>query len=121
MIKYECIKEITKALRKNFKGIQSNSYGYCCTSDYDAYHDYTNNDDYVCAKIYKGGLNNDYNYNTNEFELGDTVFFMWTLTNFALDDVIKVMTEICDRYNYKVVSPTEPTKCIEVIEVMENI
>lgn len=111
-INYEAIKEITKALRKTFKGIQSNSYGYCCMSDYDAYHNYTNNHDYVCAKIFKGGLNNDYHY--GEFCLGDTVHFIWGLTEFKLDNIIEVMQNICNKYGYIVEKPINESKCIAV-------
>lgn len=116
MINFECIKEVTKTLRKTFKGIQSNSYGYCCNSDYDAYHEYINNDDYVCAKIFKGGLNNNYDYQNNKFELGSRVFFSWNLTSFSLDVVIDIMTEICNKYGYEVIKPIDNSKCIEIIE-----
>ena len=59
-IEYDCVKDITKALKKRFKGIQANSYGFCCNSDYDAIHKYINDNDYVCAKIFRGGLNNQF-------------------------------------------------------------
>lgn len=115
-ISYEAIKEITKALRKTFKGIQSNSYGYCCMSDYDAYHNYTNNDDYVCAKIFKGGLNNDYHY--GEFCLSDTVYFTWCLTEFKLNDIIEAMQNVCNNYDYMVEKPADKSKCI-IVKIKE--
>lgn len=110
--KYNVIKEITKALRKNFKGIQSNAYGYCCTSDYDTYHKYTNNDDYVCAKIYKGGSNNQ--YYDREFEIGDYVCFMWNLTNFKVLEVLSVMGNVARQYGCSIIAPPNEGKCIEL-------
>ena len=116
-ISYECIKEVTKALRKNFKGIQSNSYGYCCNSDYDCYHKYINDNDYVCAKIFKGGLNNQ--YYDGKFELYKEVYFSWCLTEFKLVDIIKVMQDVCNKYNYMVETPKDISKCI-VIKFKED-
>lgn len=112
MIDYEMIKEITKELKKSFKGIQANSYGFCCSSDYDSIHKYHNEEDYVCCKIYKGGLNNQY-YN-GKFEIGSTVYYMWNLTNFKLNDVINVMNRIASKYNCYVVIPENEDKCIEI-------
>ena len=117
-IDYECVKEITKELKKRFKGIQANSYGYCCNSDYDAIHKYINEDDYVCAKIYKGGLNNDYHYDSyyekSYFALGDTIYYCWCLTNFKLEDVINTMQEIANNYGYKVYIPHSDNECIKL-------
>lgn len=117
-IDYKCVKEITKALKKRFKGIQANSYGYCCNSDYDTYHKYINDDDYVCAKIFKGGLNNDYYYDRyygkSYFDLGDNVHYSWYLTNFDLKDVIETMQEIANNYGYKVETPEDNSKCIRL-------
>ena len=120
---YECVKNITKALRHNFKGIQSNSFGYCCGSDYDYHHKYTNENDFVCAKIYKGGLNNDYHTcwydGTGYFDIGNSVYFMWCLTNFKLGDVINVMSKVASEYGYKIISPVDSNKCI-VLEIAKS-
>lgn len=116
-IKFEMIKEITKELKKEFKGIQANSYGYCCGSDYDAYHTYTNENDYVCCKIFKGGLNNQ--YHNGSFELGKSVWYMWHLTDFKLSWVINLMQRIAFKYGCIVLVPENDTKCIE-IKVMEE-
>ena len=117
MINYNCIKEVTRELRSTFKGMQSNSYGHCCTADYDMYHKKTNENDYVCAKIYKGGLNNDYDYSRKEFLLSDEVYFMWHLTEFKIDDVIEVMENVCNKYNYIVKKPKDESKCIVVVDL----
>lgn len=115
---YECIKEITKALKKRFKGIQANSYGFCCNSDYDTHHKYINKNDYVCAKIFKGGLNNDYHYDTyyceGYFDIGKSVYYNWSLTEFKLEEVINVMQEVADKYGYKVDTPHSDSECIEL-------
>ena len=120
MIQYECIKEITRELKKHFKGIQSNSYGYCCGSDYDYYHKKINENDYVCASIYKGGLNNQFIFNRYEgkcfFELGKEVYFMWKLTNFNLQDVIKVMQDVASKYNYLIETPENVSECIRLYQ-----
>ena len=120
MIKYECIKDITRELKKHFKGIQANSYGYCCNSDYDAYHKYINENDYICANIFKGGLNNDYIYNSYEgksfFKLGNDVYFKWRLTNFNLEDVIKVIQDVASKYNYLIEKPKDKFECIRLYE-----
>ena len=117
-IKYDCIKEITKELKKRFKGIQANSYGYCCNSDYDDIHKYINDNDYVCAKIYKGGLNNQYYidsyYHCGRFDIKDEVYYSWYLTNFKLEDVIETMQEIANNYGYKVGTPEDNSKCIRL-------
>lgn len=123
-IEYDCIKEITKALKKHFKGIQANSYGYCCNSDYDAIHKYINEDDYVCAKIFKGGLNNQYYidryYQRGYFDISDEVYYSWCLTNFKLEEVIKVMEKVAQKYNCKVETPQDNSKCIRLYkEIVE--
>ena len=111
--KYNVVKEITKALRKNFKGIQSNAYGYCCSSDYDAYHKYTNDDDYVCAKIYKGGMNNQ--YHDGEFDIDDEVYFMWGLENFKALEVLSVMGNAARQYGCSIIAPPHEGKCISLV------
>lgn len=124
MIDFECIKEITKELRKNFKGIQANSYGYCCCSDYDAFHKHINENDYVCAKIFKNGLNNVFHYDNYyheySWDLGNKVWFMWHLENFNIDDIIKVMQEVANEYNYNVVKPKDNSECI-LLEIKEEV
>lgn len=123
-IKYDCIKEITKELKKRFKGIQANSYGYCCNSDYDAFHKYVNEDDYVCAKIFRGGLNNQFyvdRYTSRQcVEIGKDVYYSWYLTNFKLEDVIATMQEVADKYGYKVETPEDTSKCIRLYVEEEN-
>lgn len=111
-VNYECVKAITKELRKRFKGIQSNSYGYCCTRDYDKYHKHVNDGDYVCAKIYKGGINNQ--YYDGEFELDDRIYFMWELKNFDKDAVFGVMEEVASEWGHVIFRPKKPSKCIEL-------
>lgn len=123
-IEYDCIKEITKELKKHFKGIQANSYGYCCNSDYDDIHTYINEDDYVCAKIFKGGLNNQYFRNTYDnkgyFDIGKEVYYSWCLTKFKLEEVIKVMEKIAEKYNCKIEKPEDTSKCIRLYkEIVE--
>lgn len=117
-IEYDCIKEITKELKKRFKGIQANSYGYCCNSDYDAIHKYINDNDYVCAKIYRGGLNNQFyvdRYSNRQYvEIGKDVYYNWYLTNFDLKDVIETMQDIANNYGYKVETPEDNNKCIRL-------
>lgn len=117
-INFECVKEITRELKKRFKGMQSNSYGYCCNSDYDAYHKYINENDYVCAKIFKGGLNNQYRYDSYYeccyWDIGKVVFFGWRLKEFDFKEVIKVMQEVATKYNYEVVEPKDVSECIKL-------
>lgn len=117
-INYDCVKEITRTLKKRFKWIQANSYGYCCNSDYDSIHKYINDNDYVCAKIFRGGLNNqfyvDRYYNRQYVEIGDDVYYSWYLTNFKLEDVIKTMQEVANKYGYKVETPEDNSKCIRL-------
>ena len=120
MIKYECIKDITRELKKHFKGMQSNSYGYCCNSDYDAYHKYINENDYICASIFKGGLNNDYIYNSYEgksfFLLFFFFYFFFNLTNFYLYVVIKVLVDVVIKYDYLIEKPKDKFECIRLYE-----
>ena len=117
-ISFECVKEITRELKKNFKGIQANSYGFCCNSDYDAYHKYINNDDYVCAKLFKGGLNNNYCYDKYRekcvWNIGSSVYYSWTLTSFDIDNIIAVMQKVADKYDNIVIKPIDDSKCIKL-------
>lgn len=113
-INYEFVKEVVKELRKRFKGMSAHSYGHCCRSDYDMYHKNVNDDDYVQAVIYKGGLNNDYDSRNGGFKMHDSVVFRWGLTEYTLDDVITVMREVADKWGYVVVKPENESKCIEV-------
>ena len=117
-IDYKCVKEITKALKKRFKGMQTNSYGYCCNSDYDDIHKYINDNDYVCAKIFRGGLNNQFyvdRYTCRQYvEIGKSVYYSWYLTNFDLKDVIETMQEVANNYGYKVETPEDNSKCIRL-------
>lgn len=115
MVKYDAVKDIVKALRKEFKGITAHAYGYSCMSDYDYYHENVNENDFVQAKIYKGGLNNDYHKTYSGegyFDIGNHVFFMWNLTSFKLDDVIAVMMRVADGYGLIVEKPQDNGTCI---------
>lgn len=111
--RYECIKAIAKELRNTFSGMQANSYGFCCRSDYDAYHDYINRKDYVCPKLFKGGLNN--NYHNGEFEVADSVWYMWALNEFKLNDVINAMNKVAVKYGAVVMIPEDELECIELV------
>lgn len=102
-VPYECVKAITRALKNEFKGIQANSYGFCCNTDYDAYHKYINDDDYMCAKIFKGGLNNQ--YHNGKFEIDNFVYYCWELTNFKPLKVLSVMNEVANRFGCVVCPP----------------
>lgn len=104
---YNAVKAITRALRKEFNGIASHSSGYCCNSDYDAHHAYTNNEDYIDAKIYRGGLNSD--LVNGELRVNLPVYFSWKLTNFDFNDVIDVMSTIAKRYGMIIVPPVDIT------------
>ena len=111
-IPYECIKEITKTLRKTYKGMSSHSFGYCCSSDYDYYHKNCNEDDFVDAKIFKGGLNNQ--YHDGRFNIGNCVWFMWKITNFDFDDIINTMNNVARKYNCEIKKPQNDAYCIEL-------
>ena len=110
----KCLKEITKTLKIAFAGIQANSYGYCCNTDYDDRHSYINNNNYVVCKLYKGGINNNY-HNGKWDNIGDEVYYGWHLTNFNLDDIIEVMQNIANKYGYKVVKPQDNLHCIKLL------
>lgn len=116
--KFEVVKEITRTLKKRFKGMSAYSYGYCCGSDYDAYHEDVNYKDYIGARIYKGGANNQYDH--KGWHIGSTVYFVWILTNFTFDDVIQVMTEVVGDKG-KVLAPRlddgspDTSQCIRVV------
>ena len=117
MINFNCIKDITKKLRETYKGIQSNSYGYCCCTCYSKFHKYVNENDYVCAKIFKYGLNSDYNRESG-FNLGKQVYFVYKLTIFDLDNVIETMQEVAKKYGYEIVKPQSKHDCIILKEVI---
>lgn len=117
---YEVVRAIAKALRKEFKGIQANSYGHCCRSDYDMYHKRTNEKDHISPLIYKGGMNNDYDYQDKVFRLGSNVWYHWNLTNFSLDDVLKVMSDVARQYNFEVVRPKNNTYSILLKSIEEE-
>ena len=113
-IKWECVKEITKALHDNFTGIQANSFGYCCASDYDTNHKYTNPDDFVCAAIFKGGINNQYNYKEKCFELGDEVYYWWNCTELNIIDILTVMNDVAKKYGCEVIAELEEGGAIDI-------
>jgi hypothetical protein len=110
---YECVKEIARTLRATYKGIGAHSYGYCCGSDYDAFHKNVNTNDYVDAKIYKGGLNNQ--YEDGSFRIGNCVYFSWNLTNFALDEIIASMTAVANKYGFFIDKPESEHQCIKLV------
>lgn len=114
-ISFNFVKECSRELKKNFKGIESFNYGYCCNSDYfDRWEKSKKNEnDYVDAKIYKGGLNNC--YHNGKWELGKIIYYMWGLTEFSLDDIIKVMQNVADKYGYFVIRPENKESCIKVL------
>lgn len=109
--KYELVKIATKELKKAFKGIGAHSYGYCCGSDYDAHHKNVNYDDYVDAKLYKGGLNNDFSNGVPD--IGTCLNYMWNLTNFKLEDVLDVLKRVYG--DDKVVAPLDSSQCIKIV------
>lgn len=113
-INFEFVKECRKELKKNFKGIESFSYGYCCNSDYfdRKPKNQMNDTDYVNAKIYKGGINNC--YKNGKYNIGETVFYNWELCEFKLDDILNVMQQVANKYNYIVIKPINKNSCIKV-------
>lgn len=113
-ISFEFVKECSRTLKKEFKGIEAFSYGYCCNTDYfSIWEDRPKNEnDYVNAKIFKGGLNN--NYHKGKWELGKSIYYNWKLTEFNLDNIIKVMQKVANKYGYNVETPKDKTKCIKV-------
>ena len=117
VIDYQAIKDIAASLRKNFPGISAYSYGYCCSSDYFDGKNNVNEDDYVAAKIYKGGLNN--NYRDGKFEMFDKIYFSWQLKEFKLEDIIAVMQKTADSYGYKVITPDNESQCI-ILTIKED-
>jgi len=111
--RWECIKEITQAIRKDFKQeVLARSYGHCCCTDYFGDTDVTK--DYVVCKMFKGGINNDYNYDYGTFIVHDEVYYMWELENHKLDDIIASMQRVASKYNAVVVKPENLGRCIEV-------
>lgn len=113
-ISFEFVKECSRTLKKEFKGIEAFSYGYCCNTDYYAIHEgkYKNDNDYINAKVFKGGLNND--FHRGQWELKNSVYYNWKLTKFDLEDIINVMQSVADKYDYIVEKPKDETKCIKV-------
>lgn len=113
-ISFEYVKECSRALKKNFKGIESFTHGYCCNTDYFSCweHSKKNNKDYVNAKIYKGGLNNQ--FHNGKYEIGKSLWYNWELTEFKLNDIIAVMKEVAKKYGYEVYTPEDESKCIKV-------
>lgn len=113
-ISFEFVKECSKQLKKTFKGIESFTHGYCCNSDYFALWEDSkkNDDDFINAKIYKGGLNNC--YHKGKYELGECIYYNWKLTKFQLDDVIDTMQKVANKYGYKVIYPKNEEECIKV-------
>ena len=113
-LSFDFVKECRKELKKNFKGIEAFSYGYCCNSDYydGKAKSQINDNDYVDAKIYKGGLNNMFHY--NKWHIGKRIYYNWKLTNFTLREVIEVMRKVATRYGYRVLYPVNEQSCIIV-------
>lgn len=109
--KYELVKIATRVLKKAFKGIGAHSYGYCCNSDYDAYHENVNYDDYVDAKIYRGGLNNEFVNGVPQ--IGSCVYYSWNLTNFLLEDVINVLKSVFGED--RVITPINKSETIKIV------
>ncbi len=116
MVTMDFVKECCKELKQNFKGIESLPYGYCCNTCYytDIPKTEQNENDYVSAKNYLGGNNNQ--KINGEWQLGNTVFWQWGLTNFKLDDILKCMKQVADKYGYIVIAPETENKCIKVKE-----
>ena len=111
MKRYDIIKEISQALRK-IKGLKSHSYGYCCGSDYDFYHPYKEDDEYVSCKLYKGGANNE--FIKGKFEVDKYMYWSWDLNKISLDTVIEVMKSVADKYGVAVIPPSSTYECIEI-------
>lgn len=101
--KYECIKDISKALRKNYKDIIATSYGYCCGSDY--FGDRTVDKDYVGCKLFRGGANNDWDWYWKEFRIGDTEYYYWDLEHHDVNEVVAVMNEVAKEYGAEIRIP----------------
>lgn len=116
--KFEVVKQITRALKKEFKGIGAHSYGYCCGSDYDAYHKEVNPDDFIDAKIYKGGNNNQ--YTRDGWEIGSKVYYTWNLTKFNLNDIVALMNKVAQGVGEVVIPRNEDgtpdeSRCLQLV------
>ncbi len=117
-IEMVAVKAVVSELRKKFKGLSAHAYGHCCWSDYDSKRKTpVDEDNFVQAKIYKGGLNND--YYDGKFEIGDSVYFAWNLSKFKLDDVIQVMEGVGHQWGFVVEKPKDEGQCI-IIRLKES-
>jgi hypothetical protein len=117
-IEMVAVKAVVSELRKKFKGLSAHAYGHCCWSDYDSKRKTpVDKDNFVQAKLYKGGLNNNYYY--GKFDIGDSVYFAWSLSKFNLDDVIQVMEDVGQRWGFVVKRPIDDSKCI-IIRLKES-
>lgn len=113
---YECIKAIAKTLRTEFDDMTAVSYGYCCGSDY--WDGVKLKTDCVGAKLFKGGMNNDYCYEEKMFCVGGKVYYYWDVTKNDIEDIIRTMQRVADEYSAKVSCSrlengnVNPNKCL---------
>lgn len=130
MRRYECIKKISLELKKSFKNIQANTYGFCCRTDYDAKAkpNKINYNDYVVPQIYKGGLNNNYQkdyasgkyfFNTvnadfPHYNINYTIYYLWNCTEYPLEKILKVMRSVAKNYNACIIKPKNHQECIKL-------
>ena len=113
VVSFDFVKECSKTLKKKFKGIQASSYGFCCSGDYNTFKNFTNDNDFICAKIFKGGLNNQ--FHNNKFDMFHELYYMWRTTEFKIHDILNVMQEVADKYDYTVIAPKSIEECITVV------
>jgi len=108
--RYELVKKMLRAVKKEHKIIAIRSYGTCCmTCTYDSVKGET----ILYPKIYKTGMNAEDFSDDKTFE---TVYFAWDFPLNLLNSVGEIMQAVADEFGIggKVTIPSSQNSCIQL-------
>jgi len=108
--RYELVKKMLKAVKKEHKVIAIRSYGVCCmTCTYDS----VKGDTILYPKVYKTGMNAEDFTSDKTFE---TVYFGWDFPLELLDSVVSIMQRVADEFGIggTMIKPTTQASCIKL-------
>lgn len=124
MINFKCVEAICRAVKKAYSNMQVNTYGYGDMQDYDKGRKFINKNEYIKACLIKGGVDNQFDFENNCFNMPEEVEFWWNGNMENIIDICTIMHEVAKRYGCSIIFPMdrEPIKLVKgsVKYILEN-
>ena len=107
MIDFKCVEAICRAVKKAYPNMQVNSYGYGDMMDYDKGRKFINKNEYIKACLIKGGVNNQFDFENNCFNMPEEVEFRWNGNMSNIIEICDIMNNVAKRYGCSIIYPLD--------------